>query len=268
MTTVYEDLDLPNGGTPQPAEVRIRLAGAQGRPVAGRVISTGKTIVGTLQLRTGAGITESGIWEADLPGNSDITPDGTTWLVERKVGCDRFEMYIDVPVTGGPYEASTLEADPLGTITPSALSGHASDVALHGGGIEVDFKAVTTSVTVTGTGGGLFATTVAGTMVTIPDLARPVYLFAHGPVIQPSGGPAEQSWGIYPASTTGVFFALDSTLPPDIDTTNTRTFDLMARLPPHSAGNYVIAATGTSGNLTARSPASTLQKLTLRAETR
>lgn len=267
MTVINEDLDLPDGGAPHPVQVRIRLAGAQGRPVLGRVISTGKTIVGQRLLTREDGIDSSGYWSVDLPANSDISPGGTTWYIQRQVGCDLFDSYVSVPVTGGPYEASTLEDDPVGEIAPSSLSNHAADTALHGGGVEVDFKFLTTDTVVTGTGGGFFTSHIAGTMVTIPDLDRPVYLFAHGPVLQQSGGPAEQSWGIYPQGSTGVFFALDSVLPADIDTTNARTFDLMARLPAHSAGNYVIGATGTSGNLTARSPATTLQKLSLRAVT-
>lgn len=267
MTVIYEDLDLPDTGTPWPAEVRIRLAGAQGRPVLGKTVSTNKTIVGETLLRTGAGggISNAGLWQADLVPNADILPAGTTYHVARKVGCQVYESYVSVPVTGGPYEAFTLEDDPLGTITPSALSAHASDLALHGGGIEVDYAEFNTAVTVTGTGGGFTVAAVPGLTVTVPDLARPVYLFAHVPVIQPSGGPAEASWGLFVSGSLGAFAALDVVAPPDIDTTTPRHVELFARLDPLSGGDYVVGATGVGGNLTTRAGTSAIAYASLRA---
>lgn len=266
MTVIYEDLDLPDTSTPWPAEVRVRLAGAQGRPVLGKTVSTGKAIVGERLLSTGNGISNAGVWSMDLVPNSDILPAGTTYRVERRVAqCSAYVSFITVPVTGGPFEAFTREDDPLGTITPSALSAHASDPSLHGGGIEIAFASISSSVTVTGTGGGLFTAAVPGLLVTVPDLARPVYLIGHIPAIQPGGGPAEASFGIYPQANTGIFAALDGVPVPDMDTVTHRTVDPFARLPAHSAGDYVIAGTGSGGNLTARVSASVLGLASLRA---
>lgn len=264
---IYEDLDLPNTATPWPAQVRIRLAGAQGRPVLGRSVALGTTIAGELLLSTGNGISNAGVWSADLIPNSDILPAGTTYRVERFVpGCQSYVSFIQVPVTGGPYTASSVEDDPLGSITPSALAMHAADAALHGGGIELDAAFISDSVTITGTGGGLFNALVPGLIVTVPDLARPVYLFGHVPAIRPaSDAPTTASFGIYPQDNPGLFAALDGVPIPDYNTTNPRTVDPFARLAPHSAGDYVIAGMGSGGNLTTRVGASVLNLASLRA---
>lgn len=269
MTIIYEDLDLPiAGGTPYPAEVRIRLAGAQGRPVLGKKISQAGTVAGEVLLSTAnGGISSTGYWEADLWPNSDLSPGGTTYLVTRKVGCDAFATFISVPVTGGPYEASTREDDPLGEITPSALAAHAGDLALHGGGIQIDYKEVVTTVVVTGSGGGIFSAPVLGTTIVVPDLARPLRLHGHVPALQQPGGPTEESWGIFPLGTYGFFAELDSVSPSGLNTTIVRHGELWARLPAHSAGQYVIAGTGQSGNLTAVFAGSVLQKGFLEAIT-
>jgi hypothetical protein len=265
MTTVYEDLDLPDGGAPWPASVTVRLAGAQGRPVLGRAITTQRAILGETILRTGAGINNAGVWELDLWPNSDIVPAGTTWYVERRVGCQVFSSYLTVPVTGGPFEATTLEDDPLGTITPSALGHHAGDPTLHGGGIQLDVAYIAAGVTVTGTGGGLTATAIPGLIVTVPDLARPVHLLAHVPVLQTSGGPADASWGLFRSGSMGAFAGLDAVAPAGLNTTNARPAELFAELPAHSPGDYVVGATGIGGNLTTRSGASAIGKGSLRA---
>lgn len=268
MTVVFEQLQLPAGGAPNPVSVLVRLAGAQGRPVRGETVSTNTAIVGSKFLTIGNGIDSSGYWELDLQPSSDILPPGTTWYCRRQVGCDLYESYLSVPITGGPYEAFTLEDDPLGTITPSALSAHASDLALHGGGVELDFKFVNTAIVVTGSSGGLIMAPVTGTRVTVPDLARPVYLHGHIQAEQQSGGPTEQSWavmkddGIY-----GVFASLDSINPAGLNTTVPRPGNLWARLPAHSQGNYLICGTGSGGNLTAKLFGSAINLVFLRAFT-
>jgi hypothetical protein len=267
VTFVNEDLDLPNSGTPWPAEVRVRLAGAQGRPVLGRQNSTGNSIVGEVVLSTGNGINNAGFWELDLIPSNDILPEGTRWRCERRVGgCQTYVSFLNVPVTGGPYAATLLEDDLMGEITPSALSFHASDLALHGGGIEIDFKYIDSAVVVTGTGGGLTLTPIPGLQITVPDLARAVMVHGRVPAMQQTGGPSEQSWGIFATdSGYGAFASLDSITPAGLVTTNSRTGDLWVRLPSHSAKNYAIAATGQGGNLTAKANASVLQRAFLRA---
>lgn len=269
MTTITEDLDLPDTGTPTPAMVLIRLAGAQGRPVVGHQVSTGRTIVGeTILSRQNGGINNAGVWAIDLAPNADITPSGTTWYVERHVpGCaDMPPMFLTVPVTGGPFSPYEVEDDPLGTIAPSALEAHRANLSLHGGGIILDYKYLTTAITVTGTGGGLTAAPVSALTVTVPDVSRFVHIWAILPVIQPSGGPTESSWGIFPNGSYGTFAGLDGDTPPDIDTTNTRRAILHTILDPLSGGNYTIAGTGVGGNLTGRVNASVLSKARIWAQ--
>lgn len=270
MTVVYEDLGLPDSSTPTPAEVIIYLAGGQGRPVRGRRISTGESIVGATVLSTwNGGINEAGVWSIDLPPSSDVEPEGATWACERLVPriCDPYISFLSVPATGGPWEAGTIEEDTLGEITPSALAGHAGRLDLHGGGIEVAFASRDTNVVVTGSGGGLFVAAVPLLVVTVPDLARPIYLHGHIPGIQQPGGPAEGSFGIYPQGNTGIFAALDGVPVPDMDTTTHRTVEPWARLPAHSAGDYIIGGTGAGGNLTIKVAATTLGLAWLRAVT-
>jgi len=262
MTIVFEDLDLPSGALPL-ADVRVRLAGGGGRPVLGKVISTGKKIVGEDRLRLGEGIDSSGMWSLDLPANTDISPAGTTWFVRRQVGCYVYESYLSVPITGGPFEAFLLEDDPLGTITPSALAAHGSDLSLHGGGIVLDSKFITTSQVVTGTGGGLFGVALAGSQVTVPDVARPVILQARVVVQQQPGGPTEHVWWIGPAANNGIFASLNATRPAGINTTTPRPGSMWALLPAHSQGNYVIWGGGAGGNLTAVSLPTTLEQASL-----
>lgn len=265
MTVVYEDLGLPSDATPNPCEVRVRLAGGGGRPVMGKVVSTGRKIIGEEVLRNGEGIDGSGIWSLDLPGNADILPEGTTWRVQRRVGCHTEISYLNVPVTGGPFEAFTLEDDPLGTITPSALSAHASDVDLHGGGVTLDVKYVTTGGVVTGAGGGLFLGIVPGTTITVPDLARPVDLWGRVPALKHTTGPTEGNFAIIAADSGGGVFGAIDVSSPLLDATTPRNALMWGQLPAHSAGTYAIFGSGASGNLTIAWSASTLRKLSLRA---
>jgi hypothetical protein len=251
MPIVYEDLDLPTGGAPN-AEVRITLVGAGGRPIAGRVQSTGKTIVGTTVLTyDNGGITSEGIWSANLVANSDILPANTTYLIEREVGCDVPQIFVSVPASGGPFEASTIEDDPLNSIEPSVLAQHAADLSLHGGGIEVGYQELTTTVTVTG---GAFAIgLVPGLQIVVPDLNRPVYLHGRVFLATVSGAGAQDVQACLANATTvtgsqinalGVLDAVffegtdDDALP--------TTLWMFARLPAHSAGTYVVGAGRTS----------------------
>lgn len=271
MTVVYEDLDLPDGGVPG-AYVEVRLAGGGGRPIAGRRVSTGSLIVGTTYLRNGAGIDSAGVWQMDLVPNSDILPEGTTWYVRRVIGCDEFISYISVPITGGPFEAFTIEDDPLGTIAPSALSAHASDLSLHGGGIEVDYAEIVSSVVVTGS--ALSAAAVPGLQITIPDLARPVYIYAKAAVELDgagTGGADDVSLGIFPSGSLGAFSAYDAVALLEANAAaggTAETLHSVARLPAHSPGDYVAGAQRTTTPFAARVVASVISKAILYAVTR
>jgi hypothetical protein len=273
MPIVYEDLDLPAGGAPN-AEVRITLVGAGGRPIAGRVQSTGKTIVGTTVLTyNNGGINSAGIWSADLVANTDILPPNTTYLIEREVGCDIPQIFVSVPASGGPFEASTIEDDPLNSIEPSVLSQHAADLALHGGGIEVQHSDLTTSMTITGA--AFTIAQVTGVQIVVPDLNRPVYLHGRLFLATVSGAGAQdvQACIANATSVTGgqinaltvldaVFFegTDDDAIPTDVS--------LFARLPAHSAGAYVIGASRVTSPFNVRVLSSALSKSHLYGVTR
>jgi hypothetical protein len=130
---VTGNFDLPDGGAPYPAQVRVRLAGAQGLPILGIQISTGREIVGETVLTQADGIEADGSWSVPLVGQGDISPEGTTWRIERRLPSGiEYVTFHTVPVTGGPYAAYTLEDDPLGAIASSALSAHAAKRGIGG----------------------------------------------------------------------------------------------------------------------------------------
>lgn len=273
MPVVFEDLDLPAGGAPN-AEVRITLVGGGGRPIAGRVQSSGKTIVGTTRLTyDNGGINSQGIWSANLVSNTDILPENTTYLIEREVGCDVPQIFVSVPASGGPFEASTIEDDPLNSIEPSVLSQHAADLALHGGGIEIDYAEITTAVTVTG--GAIAVGNVSTLQITVPDLNRPVYLYGNLYVATVSGAGAQDvQGGIAPISAvTGsqinALALLNASFFEGTDDDSIPTLlQFFARLPPHSASDYVIGASRISSPFNIRILSTALSKSTFYAVAR
>jgi hypothetical protein len=130
---VTGNFDLPDGEAPYPSQVRVRLAGAQGLPILGIQISTGHELVGETLLTLNDGIDSEGAWSIPLVGQDDISPEGTTWRIERQLPSGVTHVtFHTVPVTGGPYAAYTLEDDPLGNIAPSALSAHAAKRGIGG----------------------------------------------------------------------------------------------------------------------------------------
>lgn len=252
MPIVMQDFDLPGGGTP-PTEVLITLWGA-GQPIVGKQVSTGKYILGTKRIIPNG----DGIWSADLVGNSDILPSGTSYQISYTFSCDTQSVYVSVPVTGGPFTPQDIEVDAMNSVAPPILDVHAANNLLHGGGIELDYAEITSSVVVTGTGPAFAA--VPGLQITVPDVPRPVYVYARAPVQQTSGGPTEAAMGIHSAAVAPFLFLLLDFSTIAVNTTNPRMNYLMVKLPPHSGGDYVVTATGSSGNLTTMFAASTLSK--------
>ena len=262
MTTVFEDLDLPGGGVP-PSQIRITLWGA-GQAVVGRSVGSGHFIGGTKVVTPEA---SSGFWEQDLVGNDDIIPAGTSYKIEHVFGCDTYVSYISVPVTGGPFSPQMIEVDAMNTIAAPALGVHAGDELLHGGGIEIDFKELTSVAVVTGS--ATEVRVIPNLIVTVPDSPRPIYLFGRAPIRQQTGGPTTGG-GLaivqYAGNPViGWFVALDLQAPLNALSTTPQTVDAFARLPPHSAGQYALASGSTTSNFTARIEGSVLNKAWLRA---
>jgi hypothetical protein len=260
MPVVMENLNAPGSELAQ-CGVDVYLAGALGRPVLGRQISTGAVVAGTTYLRPGNGIDSAGQWSLNLPSNDDILPEGTTWFIGRSCGCFEYESFISVPVSGGPFDALTLETDPLSEIAPSALGAHAADLLLHGGGIEIDYAEISAAVTVTGTASS--AAAIPGLQIDVPNVARPIYIYGDAPMVSGTGMPAIASLGIFPLGSLNDLFALDADFGFTGITNTNGTFHprCIARLGPSTpAGSYVLGAHGISGNFTARINASALVK--------
>lgn len=167
MPVIFENLDLPSGAAPN-ATVDITLVGPGRRPIAGLHAPTNKLIVGTTHLRVGDGIDQDGLWTLSLPSNEEIIPANTAWLIERDLGCNSYDSFVGMPVTGGPFAASIIEVDALNEITPTALALHAADQDLHGGGQTLFFTEITANFgPITGTG-FVDVPGLVGTL-TIPD---------------------------------------------------------------------------------------------------
>lgn len=270
MPVVFEDLDLPAGGAPN-AEVRITLVGAGGRPITGRVVATNKKIVGTSRLTyDNGGINSEGIWSANLVPNSNIIPANTTYLIEREVGCDVPQIFVSVPASGGPFEASTIEDDPLNSIEPSVLAQHAADLSLHGGGIELDYAELTTTVTVTG--GAVALGNIPALQITVPDLARPVYLYGRLYLATVSGAGAQDvtigiaNSAFVAGSQINALAALDLAFFEGVDDDTIPTvLAAFARLPAHSPGDYVIGANRVTTPFNVRVLSTVLSKSTFYA---
>lgn len=261
MITVMEDLDLPGSGTP-PALIEITLWGA-GRPVVGREVSTGKYIAGTKRIVPN----NDGIWSAELVSNLDIIPEGTTYQIKHLLGCDNIESYISVPITGGPFTPQQIEVDAMNSVAAPALSIHASDLLLHGGGIELDYADIVSDIVVTGTGSTYAA--IPGLVVTVPDVARPVYLYGQVSLTQQSGGPTAATVALVAGTlaTPGIFASLDAETRNGLVTTvdQAAKAQLMVRLAPHSGGDYQMGARGNSSNFTVVVRASVLGRASIHA---
>lgn len=120
MTTVTEELVLPDGTEADGWTVTIQLAGENGNPVEGFDTVADTTVVGRLS----PAITD-GAWSADLVPNDNITPTGTVW--KRTVvggggvgsGARSWTDYFTVPVGGGPVVLADRLTQPPGALPPT-----------------------------------------------------------------------------------------------------------------------------------------------------
>lgn len=236
---VYEDLNLPGGGAPS-GLVEVELFAA-GRPTVGRNMNDGSLIAGKATVQPDA----SGIWSLDLVPNSDIAPANTTYRVVRYINCESFTSYLSVPASGGPYDAFLIGDDAMNEIPASVLAQHSADLALHGGGIEVDYSELVTNYTATGDASNLGV--VPALNVYIPDLGRPVHVFYDMHLSSPSGT-IDVSTGLAPwngvATLQGAFGLKGGASEQDVDTdtNNPRHVSGMVRVPSHTPGLWAVSA--------------------------
>jgi len=130
MPTLEQDLDVPGGVSPTTTiNVAVELWGDAARAVAVQP-STGATIAGP---RFASGHD----WSiAGMVGNADLLPAGTVYRVKEMWPGLRSPIvrYVSMPTTGGPYKVSEIEVEPPGSLISAALTAHADDTDLHGGG--------------------------------------------------------------------------------------------------------------------------------------
>ncbi len=133
MPDLLVNIDVPGQVDPESVRGTVELWGAGAR-ASGIETATGKLVGGA---RTADGPTLS---FTGLVGNAAIgAPAGTVYrlLVSWAGLAAPVERFLTMPTTGGPYTLNQVETDPPGALTPSALSAHAADTALHGGGQEL-----------------------------------------------------------------------------------------------------------------------------------
>lgn len=253
---VYENIDLPGTGAPR-GLVEIELWGA-GRPTIGRNVSDGSLIAGRKQIITD----DAGQWSADLVPNTDISPENTTYRCRRFIDCEVFTSYLNVPASGGPHEAFTIGEDAMNEISASALAAHSADLALHGGGIEIDYSEMVTNVTVTGS--ALVLGVISPLAVQIPDLDRPAYVYADLHLATPSST-GDVTLALAPwdgvGTTIGALSIIGSAQDEDLESDSVPHHQtVMARIPSHTPGLYVPVATRTASPFTITVVATSLLK--------
>lgn len=172
MTTVTENIDLPAGMDPSAVVVTLEVVGEGGEPVKEAYWQSGaRTVAGFYRFS----MTGSATWSESLVGNDDLLPEGTVYrrtVTGREIP-STYE-YATVPTSGGPYRWDEILTDAPGTITDSALSTHAGDTDLHGGGQELAYAGLSTNFSTSSTS----YVDITGLSVTVIAPDRPYVLEA------------------------------------------------------------------------------------------
>lgn len=124
-TVVVRNTLLDGGGLPRSGvRVTFRLIASLTEEAGGW--TSGGEVLGEWVARTD----KTGLWTIALTPNEEIVPVGTVYEVwEGAEGRDAVRSTFIVPVGGGPYDLSTLLADPPGTLPDSALAAHLAETA-------------------------------------------------------------------------------------------------------------------------------------------
>jgi hypothetical protein len=248
MPVITEDLDIP-GGTGLKCQVIVTLVGAGGAPAVGYT-ADGRAVVGrnVVVPPEPPGLST---WQLDLVANSALIPAGTAYrrVIQTAQGVVA-DDYFTVPAAGGPYLLKDRLATPPASIASPALDLHAADLALHGGGIELDYEVRTTNLTISATGTAL--TEIA--RVTIPLVARPIYLEAEVNAAA-SSGTANLLFCLTASGTATTLGSLDAGTAIGVPTAaveaNGRKVRLSARLAPSTpAGDYILGGNLLAGTAT------------------
>jgi peptidoglycan/xylan/chitin deacetylase (PgdA/CDA1 family) len=130
LPPVFNVLTQPDGTPIENAVVEIRLiANTTTQRGEGFVTSTQESILWRKHVSTDA----DGRWEANLQPNSEITPDGTVYLIaEDPPGRAKAEEhYISVPDTAGPHWLYDILTEAPASLASSALELHRDSVKDH-----------------------------------------------------------------------------------------------------------------------------------------
>lgn len=164
MTTVTGTLLEPDGSLAN-GIVTFYLIGTSGARLQNALLTNG-TLVGSTTVDV-----QDGVYSIQVSGNDDILPAGSRWV--RVYG--RSVAVLEVP-TSGTVAEHTIPAEPPGELPSAALSLHAADEELHGGGVQLAHTQITTDFSTTLDA----ATDIATLAFVVPD--RPYEVRAHLPV--------------------------------------------------------------------------------------
>lgn len=182
MTTVTENVDLPATMDPTAVVVTLEVVGEGGDPLREVYWQSGaRTVAGFSQFA----LTASGTWSESVVGNADLLPAGTAYrrtLTGREIPVT-YE-YATVPTTGGPYRWDEILTDAPATVTDSALSVHASETDLHGGGQELAYAGISTNFSTSSTS----YVDITGLSVVVVAPSRPYVLETWMPLLIEEAG--------------------------------------------------------------------------------
>lgn len=233
MATVTNTVTKPGGDVATLATVIIELvAGVE--ITSGFVSATNVEILGRNTFSAGV----DGTWSKSLTANSDLTPANTMYRVtEQAVGDpdSRTIRYIVVPAGAGTHPVATIEYLPV-TAVPTVEPSN-----------EVDAAEITTSTAALAVSSALTLVAAPGLTVTVPDLARPVYLATECSLNPSVTGVVTLS--IAPVGSTVITQGVGGTNKSITAATAEGCF-ARARLPAHSAGDYGVFVSGASGTIT------------------
>lgn len=233
MATVTNTITKPGGEVAPRATVIIELV-AGTEITSGFVTATDAEVLGRYTFSAG----DDGTWSKTLTANSDLTPANTMYrITEQAVGDadSRTVWYVVVPAGVGTHPVVDIRYDPV-TAVPTVDPSN-----------EVDAAEITASTDPLAVSSALTLVAAPGLTVTVPDLARPVYLSTECSLNPSVTGVVTLS--IAPVGSTVITSSVGGTNTSIAAATNLGCF-ARARLPAHSAGDYGVFVSGASGTIT------------------
>jgi hypothetical protein len=160
MATVTNTVKLPDGSTPDRADVVIELVASTTGKAAGWITATDVTIEATVRPTVTAGA-----WSVSLTPNANITPSGSVYKVTEYVDKTRYIHYIEVGSGGGSL--FDLLVDPPASLATAASETYADAAIARAAVSYVGDTAPDTSALASGTEYVWFQTDGFGVLVDI-----------------------------------------------------------------------------------------------------